>query len=63
MALDKQDLAQTLLGHIDLLQAVLARIETSIQSSQNGQGEELEIIHERLGNVLRVMKEDMSRIL
>jgi hypothetical protein len=59
MAPDKHDFATSLLGHIDLLQGVLTRIETSIQSSQNGQ----EMIHEQLGNVVGGMKEDLSRIL
>jgi hypothetical protein len=63
MAPDKHDFAKTLLGHIAVLQGVLTRIESSIQSSPNGQRDELEMIHERLANVVVVMKEDVFRIL
>jgi hypothetical protein len=62
MISDKHDFAKTLLGHIDLLQGVLTRIESSIQSSPIGQRDELEVIHERLANVVSVMKEDMLRM-
>lgn len=60
---DKRDFAKTLLGHITLLQEVLTCIESSIQSSPNGQRDVLEMIHERLGNVVGTMKEDVFRIL
>jgi hypothetical protein len=63
MTLDENDFAKTLLGHITLLQGVLTRLESSIQLSPIGQRDELEMIHERLANVVLVMKEDVFRIL
>jgi hypothetical protein len=59
---DEYEFLKVLVGHLRLLDSVLARIESSIDAAPIGQRDELEAIHERLSNVVGVMRSDLLKL-
>jgi hypothetical protein len=63
MPFDEHDFRKALIGHIALLQIELDRVASSIDASaMDARRDELERIHERMSNVIAVMKADLHNL-
>ena len=62
MPSDEYDFRKALMSHVTLLEAVQANIASSIDARPVGQRDELEMIHERVSNIIGIMKSDLNRI-
>jgi hypothetical protein len=62
MPADEHDFRKALASHIRLLEIELAHIASTIEATPVGERDELELIHERLSNLIGVMKEDFARL-
>jgi hypothetical protein len=60
---DEHDFHKMLLGHIRLIQDLIASVESSIEATPVGQRDQLEMIRERAANVCGVMKADLLKLL
>jgi hypothetical protein len=59
---DEHDFRKALISHIQLLEAVLARIHAAKAAPPTELLNEIEAIHERVSNVCGVMKADLQRL-